>query len=259
MESVAAVAMGGEKCTSDMRRQLYQAFVSLGADPERLRIYDGYGATEFRGGFGECFMPTGDFSSPGFHTHPDMSIIEIVDPDTGEVVPEGETGEVVYTCLDWRGSVLLRYRTADIAVGGLTTEPCPYCGATVPRISHELRRASNLKGLQLTKLKGNLVDLGTLVEYLRGIEHVEEFQIELRKQNDDPFGIDQLIVHVSISDGASQLAVREAIREETRRATEAEPNEVVIHSPQEMLDIVGAISELKQIQIVDNRPAESTI
>lgn len=139
------------------------------------------------------------------------------------------------------------------------TEPCPHCGATVPRISHELRRASNLKDLQLTKLKGNFVDLGTLVDYLRGIERVEEFQIELRKENDDPFGIDQVIVHASIEAEASEDAVREAIRAQTRRATEAEPNEITFHSSQEMLDIVGAVTELKQKQIVDNRPKESTM
>ena len=259
MSSVVTVTIGGEKCTEAMRKKLCEAFVSLGADRERFRVFDSYGATEFRGGYGECFMPTGDYSSPGFHTQPDMAIIEIVDSDTGEVLPEGETGEVVYTCLDWRGTVLLRYRTADIAVGGITTEPCPHCGATVPRISHELRRASNLKDLQLTKLKGNLVDMGKLVDSLRGIEDVEEYQIELRKQNDDPFGLDQLIVHVSMSESASEAAVCESIREETRKATEAEPNEITIHSSEEMLELVGAVTELKQKQIVDNRPKESTI
>lgn len=259
MKSVMSISIGGEKCTMDMRKRLYESFVALGADPERLRVYDGYGATEFRGGFGECFMPTGDFSSPGFHVQPDMAIIEMVDPDTGEVVPEGETGEVVYTCLDWRGSVLLRYRTADVAVGGLTTTPCPHCGATVPRISHELRRASNLKDLQLTKLKGNLVDMGVFVDTLRGIEDIEEFQVELRKKDGDPFEVDQLVVHVSLGDGASEEEVRESIRKEIKKAAETEPNEIAIHSSQEMLDIVGAVTELKQKQIVDNRPKESTI
>lgn len=259
MASVVSISIGGEKCTQAMRKKLCEAFVELGADRERLRVYDGYGATEFRGGFGECFMPTGDYSSPGFHVQPDMAIIEIVDPDTGEVLPNGETGEVVYTCLDWRGSSLLRYRTADIAVGGITMEPCPHCGATVPRISHELRRASNLKDLQLTKLKGNLVDMGVFVDTLRNVEHVEEFQVELRKQNDDPFEVDQFIVHASIADGASEAELSEAIRKAIKKVAETEPNEITFHSNEEMLDMVGAVTELKQRQIVDNRPKESTI
>ena len=108
-----------------------------------------------------------------------MEIYEIVDPESGEPVPEGETGEVVYTCLDGRGTVLLRYRTGDLAVGGMTSQPCPHCGSTVPRISNELRRVSNMKDLRLTKLKGSLIDLGAFSTLLRSISSIEEFQVEL--------------------------------------------------------------------------------
>ena len=77
-----------------------------------------YASTELRLAYGECV--TKDLVSMGYHTYPDWEVIEIVDPKTGEVVGEGEAGEVVYSALDWRGSCLLRYRTGEMAKGGLT-------------------------------------------------------------------------------------------------------------------------------------------
>jgi phenylacetate-coenzyme A ligase PaaK-like adenylate-forming protein len=253
------ISIGGEKCTNEMRRKLHEAFVSLGADPDKLKVLVGYGSTEFRGGAGECPTPPGDFSSSWYHTKPDQEIFEIVDPDTGEVLPEGESGEVVYTCLDWRGSVLLRYRMADLAVGGISTEVCPYCGATVPRISNELQRVSNLKDLQLTKLKGNLVDLGAFSPILNGIEDIEEFQVELRKRGDDPLDVDQVVVHVAMKEGRSEEAVTDLVRKNLRTGVDLEPNEVVFHSLQEMIDRLGLETALKAERLVDNRPTESTI
>jgi phenylacetate-coenzyme A ligase PaaK-like adenylate-forming protein len=257
--NLRVISIGGEKCTNEMRRKLHDAFVSLGADPDRLKVLVGYGATEFRGGASECPAPPGDFSSTWYHTKPDQEIFEIVDPDTGEVLPEGETGEVVYSCLDWRGSVLLRYRTADLAVGGMTTEPCPHCGATVPRISNELQRVSNLKDLQLTKLKGNLVDLGAFSPVLSGIAEIQEFQVELRKKNDDPHDVDQVVVHLAIKDEASPEAVTAKVGKTLRTAVELEPNQVVFHPLGELVDRLGLETALKAERLVDNRPKESTI
>jgi phenylacetate-coenzyme A ligase PaaK-like adenylate-forming protein len=257
--NLRVVSIGGEKCTNDMRRKLHEAFCSLGADPDRLKILVGYGSTETRGGAGECPTPPGDFSSSWYHTQPDMEIFEIVDPDTGEVLPEGESGEIVYTCLDGRGTVLLRYRMADLAVGGITTEPCPYCGATVPRISNELQRVSNLKDLQLTKLKGNLVDLGAFTPILRGLPELEEFQVELRKRNDDPLEVDEVIVHGAAGEGHSEEEVARRVRAALRTALDLEPNRVVFHPLAEMVDMLGLESSLKEVRLVDNRPKESTI
>jgi phenylacetate-coenzyme A ligase PaaK-like adenylate-forming protein len=188
-----------------------------------------------------------------------MEIFEIVDPDTGAVLPEGESGEIVYTCLDGRGTVLLRYRMADLAVGGMTTEPCRYCGATVPRISNELQRVSNLKDLQLTKLKGNLVDLGAFTPILRGLPELEEFQVELRKRDDDPQEVDEVIVHGAAREGHPEEEVSRRVRAALRTALDLEPNRVVFHPLAEMVDMLGLESSLKEVRLVDNRPKESTI
>jgi phenylacetate-coenzyme A ligase PaaK-like adenylate-forming protein len=70
----------------------------------------------------------------GYHLYPDLGIVEIVDPETGAPKDDGQSGEIVFTSLDARGSCVLRYRTGDMIEGGLTYEPCPYCRRTMPRL-----------------------------------------------------------------------------------------------------------------------------
>ncbi len=93
-----------------------------------------YFNSEAKSGIAEC--------EPGFgyHTNPDHLLVEIIDPDSGAVLGEGEKGEIVVTNLDARGTALLRFRTGDIATGGLVTEPCPNCKRTVPRIMGDIER-----------------------------------------------------------------------------------------------------------------------
>ena len=92
-----------------------------------------YGFTEAKLAWAECPFHE-DAGSAGYHVHPDLALIEIVDPKTGELRGEGEPGEIVFTPLDARGSVVLRYRTGDCIDGGLFYEPCPFCGRNVPRL-----------------------------------------------------------------------------------------------------------------------------
>ena len=93
-----------------------------------------YGFTEAKLAWSECPFNE-DAGSAGYHIHPDLALVEIVDPETGEPRGEGEPGEIVFTPLDARGSVVLRYRTGDCIDGGLdATSPCPFCGRVVPRL-----------------------------------------------------------------------------------------------------------------------------
>ena len=258
-DGLRTVYIGGEKCTNEMRQRLHEGLVKLGANPLDLHIVVSYGATEFRGAAQECCTGPGDFSSSWYHTSPDMEIYEIVDPESGEPVPEGETGEVVYTCLDGRGTVLLRYRTGDLAVEGMTSQPCPHCGSTVPRISNELRRVSNMKDLRLTKLKGSLIDLGAFSPLLRSIDSIEEFQVELCKRDNDPFGVDELVIHVASSTDADHEQVTTVIRSAIEAATEVTPNRVEFHPLSTLLEMVGMETSLKDVRLVDHRPEDSRI
>jgi len=98
------------------------------------------GIPEARAAWAECPTPPGQpEASNGYHTYPDLELLEVVDEE-GRSLGEQEPGELVYTSLDWRGSALLRYRTGIIARRGITWDPCPGCGRTVPRIGPDLSR-----------------------------------------------------------------------------------------------------------------------
>ncbi|MBQ2942250.1 MAG: phenylacetate--CoA ligase [Clostridia bacterium] len=106
---------GAEPWTEEMRRDIEK---SLG-----IKAYDIYGLTEISGpgvSF-ECEEQT------GMHINEDHFLPEIIDPDTGEVLPEGTPGELVFTCLDKEAFPVIRYRTRDICV--LSRKKCS-CGRT---------------------------------------------------------------------------------------------------------------------------------
>ena len=85
------------------------------------------------------------FNTIDFPDHStDPYAIEIIDPDTGKTLGEGEPGEIVFTPLTSRGSVVLRYRTGDLISGGLTYLPCPGCGRTTSTYFQEL--AESIQG-----------------------------------------------------------------------------------------------------------------
>ncbi len=112
--------------------RLKKLMTTVGAKDNRVQRT--YFLSEAKCGWAECEP---DF---GYHTFPDHTLIEIVDPQSGAPLGEGQKGEIVITNLDARGTVLLRFKTGDIATGGLTTEPCPNCKRTVPRIMGDIER-----------------------------------------------------------------------------------------------------------------------
>ncbi len=120
---------GAEPWTEEMRRGIESV---LG-----IKAYDIYGLTETTGpgvSF-ECEEQT------GMHINEDHFLAEIIDPDTGEVLPEGSKGELVFTSLDKEAFPLLRYRTRDICV--LTRKPCS-CGRTHIKMSKPMGRSDDM-------------------------------------------------------------------------------------------------------------------
>ena len=120
---------GAEPWTEEMRQNIQN---TLG-----IKAYDIYGLTETSGpgvSF-ECEEQT------GMHINEDHFLAEIIDPDTGEVLPEGSKGELVFTSLDKEAFPLLRYRTRDICV--LTREKCS-CGRTFIKMCKPMGRSDDM-------------------------------------------------------------------------------------------------------------------
>lgn len=120
---------GAEPWTEEMRKRIEK---SLG-----IKAYDIYGLTETSGpgvSF-ECEEQT------GMHINEDHFYAEIIDPETGEVLPEGSKGELVFTSLDKEAFPLLRYRTRDICV--LTRKKCS-CGRTHVKMCKPMGRSDDM-------------------------------------------------------------------------------------------------------------------
>ncbi len=120
---------GAEPWTEEMRQNIQN---TLG-----IKAYDIYGLTETSGpgvSF-ECEEQT------GMHINEDHFLAEIIDPETGEVLPEGSKGELVFTSLDKEAFPLLRYRTRDICV--LTRKKCS-CGRTFIKMCKPMGRSDDM-------------------------------------------------------------------------------------------------------------------
>ena len=120
---------GAEPWTEEMRRSIEK---SLG-----IKAYDIYDLTETSGP-GVAFECC---AQSGMHINEDHFYAEIIDPDTGEVLPEGSKGELVFTSLDKEAFPLLRYRTRDICV--LSHEKCA-CGRTHVKMSKPMGRSDDM-------------------------------------------------------------------------------------------------------------------
>jgi phenylacetate-CoA ligase len=249
---VTKVVLGGEKSPTGIRRRIVTLLQQMGACD--VRVCGTYGFTEARVAWGEC--PTLPEESSGYHLFPDYGLIEVIDPETAEVKGEGEPGELVYTPLDARGTVVLRYRTGDYIDGGVTWEPCPHCGRTVPRIVGNIGRASNTKELQIGKLKGTLVNFDTLQQILDDTMEIGEWQLEIRKAHDDPHDVDELILHLAPANGANIDQLKEKIRARFQTEIELTPNRIEVHSIDDMLKRIKLESSLKEVRILDARPKE---
>ena len=120
---------GAEPWTEEMRRQIEEML--------DIKAYDVYGLTEIMGPCVsyECSEQT------GMHVNEDHFIIEAIDPDTGEVLPYGVPGELVFTCITKECCPFIRYRTRDIGV--LTIDKCS-CGRTFVKMTKPKGRTDDM-------------------------------------------------------------------------------------------------------------------
>ncbi len=249
-ENLRSLVLGGEKVPPGLRRKLHELAAQLGAPS--VNVISTYGFTEAKFAWCECLFPV-EAESAGYHLYPDLGIVEVIDPQTGEVRADGEPGEIVFTSLDARGSCVLRYRTGDIVEGGLTYEPCPHCGRTVPRLVGKISRRSDVREMQLDKVKGTIVDFNELEHVLDDMENIGSWQVELRKANDDPHEVDELILHVCPTDGADEAALSREVGRRLFERAELHPNRIEFHTNAEIRRLQGVGEMLKEQKVVDRR------
>jgi phenylacetate-coenzyme A ligase PaaK-like adenylate-forming protein len=251
-ENLRSIVLGGEKVSDGLRHKLRDLACELGAP--RVDVLATYGFTEAKMAWAECPFPH-DQPSGGYHLHPDLGIMEVIDPKTGAPLPNGQPGELVFTPLDARGSVVLRYRTGDFIDGGLTYEPCPYCRRSLPRLVGNISRRSEVKEMSFDKLKGTLVDFNELEHVLDDAPHIGAWQVELRKVNDDPLELDEIILHVQKINGADEAQLSRELHTRCFTRLEIHPNRIEFHDPESIRRLQGVGEVLKEQKLVDHRPS----
>lgn len=165
---------GAEPWTEQMRHNIEEA---LG-----IKAYDIYGLTEISG-------PGVSFEceeQAGMHVQEDHFIPEIINPETGEVLPEGELGELVFTCITKKAFPLLRYRTRDLC--RLTRKKCS-CGRTHIRMMKPQGRSDDMmvvKGVNVwpSQIEAVILDQGYQANYQIVVDRIGnkdtiELQVEL--------------------------------------------------------------------------------
>ena len=214
---------GAEPWTDAMRDQLES---ELG-----LTALNIYGLSEIIGPGVSAECPE---ARDGLHVQEDHFLVEVVDPETGEPVPDGTDGELVFTTLTKEAMPLLRYRTGDIA--SLTREPCA-CGRTFARMSAVRGRRDDMLIVRGVNL------------YPSQIEHVllrvdgiaPHYQLVVER----PANLDEITVHCEPTGSPEGLAdrVAQAIR-----------NEIGVGVTVEVLE-PGAVprSEGKAVRVIDKR------
>lgn len=237
------VIFGAERVSSAFREKVAELLAEVGA--REVKILATYASTEFKTAWLQCSENT------GYHLYPDLEFVELVDQD-GRRVRDGEPGEVTYTALDWRGTVVVRYRTGDLAQG-IEYSPCPNCGKTVPRILPDIQRRSDVKEFHLTKVKGELVNLNNVFPIMSSVKGLDEWQLELRKRNNDPHDLDEIIVLASPKANMDFRAMKADIENKMHAEMQVRV-QVEEHTTEALIQKLGMETELKEKRILDSRP-----
>lgn len=220
---------GAEPWTEEMRRNIEK---SLG-----IKAYDIYGLTETSGpgvSF-ECSEQT------GMHINEDHFYAEIIDPDTGETLPEGEKGELVFTSLDKEAFPLLRYRTRDICI--LTREKCS-CGRTHVKMSKPMGRSDDMM-----IIRGVNVFPSQIETVLLKTGYTPNYQIIVdRVNNTDTLDINVELNPEQFSDKISVIQEMEKKLEHEMRTMLGIGSKVHLVAPKSIVR-----SEGKAVRVIDKR------
>ena len=220
---------GAEPWTEEMRRDIEK---SLG-----IKAYDIYGLTETSGP-GVAFECE---AQKGMHINEDHFYAEIIDPETGEVLPEGSKGELVFTSLDKEGFPLLRYRTRDICV--LSRAECS-CGRTLIKMSKPMGRSDDMliiRGVNVfpSQIETVLIKEGYSPNYLIEVDRVK---------NNDTLDVYVELAPEQFSDTVRDLAIKEKSLAEAIKTMLGINPKVHLVAPKTITR-----SEGKAVRVIDKR------
>ena len=220
---------GAEAWSEEMRRDIQ--------DKLGIKAYDIYGMTEISGpgvSF-ECSAQT------GMHINEDHFIAEIIDPKTGEVLPDGEKGELVFTSITKQAFPLLRYRTRDICV--LSHEKCS-CGRTHVKMTKPMGRSDDM-----LIVKGVNVFPSQIETVLLNKGYPANYQITVsREHNSDKLEVQVEMTPEMFSDSLGQIARREEELIGALKAMLGIYAKVQLVAPKSI-----ARSEGKAVRVIDKR------
>ena len=177
---------GAEPWTEAMRRRIEEMM--------HIRAYDIYGMSELMGP-GVAYECS---AQDGMHINEDHFIVDVIDPETGEPVPDGEKGELVFTCISKEALPLIRYRTRDISV--VTREKCS-CGRTFLRMKKPQGRTDDM-----LIIRGVNVFPSQVESVLLGFDFITpNYQITVSREG----ALDSVSIDVEMAEGVAFDTVRE--------------------------------------------------
>jgi phenylacetate-coenzyme A ligase PaaK-like adenylate-forming protein len=185
--------------------------------------------------WGECRESAAGLSA-GYHTYPDLDVVQLLDPETGEAPgADARTAELVLTQLGFRGSALLRWRTGDLVAGDIQTGRCPSCGRMTPRVPETLARRALVTEYKPNRGAATRVDLRAVAGALIGRADVADWRGILRTSQ--RHGGDELLVHVVPTSGSDLAEVTVAVARDLRVAAGTLPSQVIASTPGELADL----------------------
>ena len=220
---------GAEAWSEEMRQDIQK---TLG-----IKAYDIYGLTELSGP-GVAFECS---AQKGMHINEDHFVAEIIDPDTGEVLPDGAQGELVFTSLDKEAFPLLRYRTRDICT--LTREKCS-CGRTHVRMAKPKGRSDDMliiRGVNVfpSQIETVLLKHGYAANYLIIVDRVN---------NTDTLDVQVEMTPEMFTDNLGEISARQKALVEGMKSMLGIKAKVTLVAPRTI-----ARSEGKAVRVIDKR------
>ena len=220
---------GAEAWSEEMRHDIEK---TLG-----IKAYDIYGLTELSGP-GVSFECS---AQKGMHVNEDHFIPEIIDPETEEVLPDGQYGELVFTAVDKEAFPMIRYRTRDVCC--LTHEKCS-CGRTHVRMAKPKGRTDDMliiRGVNVfpSQIETVLLNYGYAANYQIIVDHVN---------NTDTFEVRVEMTPEMFTDNVGEIAERQKALVDGLKSMLGIRAKVTLVAPKTI-----ARSEGKAVRVIDNR------